>query len=80
LIGTWSQGENKPLTFEREDAFAEAGKPSRVDGLWLGSLGSGSTALRIQARIRIDCYGKEHCSLDSLDQGAMAIPCEELRG
>ncbi len=74
LTGTWDQGSPTPLVFTR-DTFVPASKPSRVDGIWLGSLQAGSTSLRIQVHVRSDNSGKEYCSLDSLDQHAMGLEC-----
>lgn len=74
LTGTWDQGNPMPLVFTR-DTFVAAEKPSRVDGIWLGSLQAGGASLRIQLRIKSDQGGKEYCSLDSLDQHAMGLDC-----
>src|SRR5579863_2538821 len=74
LTGTWDQGSAMPLVFTR-DTFAPAEKPSRVDGIWLGTLQAGSTPLRIQLHVKSDKNGKEYCSLDSLDQHATGLDC-----
>ena len=55
---------------------AVAQAPSRVDGIWLGTLGG---KLRIQVQVKTDPAGKESCSLDSLDQGVMGLPCENVQ-
>ncbi len=55
---------------------AVAQAPSRVDGIWLGTLGG---KLRIQVQVKSDPAGKESCSLDSLDQGVMGLPCEKVQ-
>jgi len=47
---------------------------SPVDGIWLGTLDAG-TSLRIQLHVKSD-GGKLSCSVDSLDQGAMGLACE----
>jgi serine-type D-Ala-D-Ala carboxypeptidase/endopeptidase len=82
LNGSWSQGTELPLVFRRDLPFAAAEKPSRVDGIWLGTISAGGATLRIQVQVKSDRAGKEYCSLDSLDQGAMGLPCEnvELNG
>ena len=59
--------------------FAAAEKPSPVDGIWLGTIHAGGTALRVQVHVRSDSAGKESWSLDSLDQGAMEIPCDNVQ-
>jgi len=74
LTGTWDQGTPQPLNFVR-DTFVPAAKPSPVDGIWLGSLQAGGQSLRIQIQVKSDATGKEFCTLDSLDQGAMGLEC-----
>ena len=77
LTGTWDQGTPMPLNFSR-DTFVAAAKPSVVDGIWLGTLKAGSQSLRIQLQVKSDASGKESCSLDSLDQGAMGLECAHV--
>jgi serine-type D-Ala-D-Ala carboxypeptidase/endopeptidase len=79
LNGSWSQGAEMPLVFRRDEPFAAAEKPSRVDGIWLGKIEAGGTTLRIQLHVKSDRAGKEYCSLDSLDQGAIALPCGNVQ-
>ena len=79
LNGSWSQGAEMPLVFRREEPFAQAGKPSRVDGIWLGAIEAGGAKLRVQVQVKSDRAGKESCSLDSLDQGAMGLPCDNVQ-
>ena len=78
LNGSWSQGAEMPLVFRREP-FAPAQKPSRVDGIWLGTLAAGGSTLRVQVQVKSDRASKEYCSLDSLDQGAMGLPCDNVQ-
>jgi CubicO group peptidase (beta-lactamase class C family) len=78
LEGSWSQGQEMPLVFRRDEAFLAAEKPSRVDGIWLGAIDAGGTKLRIQLQVKSDRAAKEYCSFDSLDQGAMGIPCDNV--
>jgi D-alanyl-D-alanine-carboxypeptidase/D-alanyl-D-alanine-endopeptidase len=49
--------------------------PSPLDGLWLGTLHTGGPNLRLQFHLHADAAGKWTCTLDSLDQQAMDIPC-----
>jgi serine-type D-Ala-D-Ala carboxypeptidase/endopeptidase len=79
LRGTWSQGAETPLLFRRDEPFTAAAKPSRVDGIWLGSVGSGKDKLRVQLQVKSDQAGKQYCSMDSLDQGAMGLPCDNVQ-
>ncbi|CAN5917812.1 hypothetical protein BH11MYX3_BH11MYX3_28240 [soil metagenome] len=46
-----------------------------VSGIWLGTLRAGATALRIQVHVDV-AVTPPSCALDSLDQGAMGIPCD----
>lgn len=55
-------------------ALAQTAPPSTLDGIWLGTLNSGASSLRLQLHLRQDA-GNWTCSLDSLDQHAMGIPC-----
>ncbi len=77
LTGTWNQGTPAPLNFSR-DTFVPAAKPSAVDGIWLGTLKAGPQSLRIQLHVNSDASGKESCSVDSLDQGAMGLDCAHV--
>lgn len=56
-----------------------AQNPPRVDGVWLGTLEAGGAKLRIQLHVTSDAAGKESCSLDSLDQGSMGLPCDNVK-
>jgi CubicO group peptidase (beta-lactamase class C family) len=78
LSGTWDQGKPTPLNFTRY-TFVPASKPSRVDGIWLGTLQAGATALRIQLHIKSDNTGHEFCSMDSLDQHATGLDCSNVK-
>jgi CubicO group peptidase (beta-lactamase class C family) len=44
-------------------------------GIWLGTLATGGKGLRLQLHLDLSTTPAT-CALDSLDQGAMAIPCE----
>jgi serine-type D-Ala-D-Ala carboxypeptidase/endopeptidase len=79
LTGSWSQGAEMPLVFRREEAFDAAEKPSAVDGIWLGTIEAPGAKLRVQVQVKSDRRGKEYCSLDSLDQGANGLPCDNVR-
>jgi len=72
LEGTWDQGSPQKLDFVRDD-FEAAATPSRVDGIWLGTLSAGAQRLRIQLTVKSERAGAEFCSLDSIDQGAFGL-------
>lgn len=79
LSGIWSQGQDMPLVFRRDEPIALASKPSPVDGIWLGTLKAGENQLRVQLHLSSDRSGNEIGSLDSLDQGAMGLECKNVR-
>lgn len=51
--------------------------PATPSGIWLGTLEAGAKGLRIQLRLDLTPTPPT-CSLDSLDQGAMGIPCDHV--
>jgi len=77
LEGAWDQGVPQPLSFLR-DTFVPAEKPSRVDGIWLGTLQGGGLNLRVQIHVKSGSNGQEFCTFDSLDQGAMGLQCSKV--
>ena len=48
-----------------------------VSGIWLGTIQAGAKGLRIQLRLDLT-KTPAACSLDSLDQHAMGIPCSDV--
>jgi serine-type D-Ala-D-Ala carboxypeptidase/endopeptidase len=56
----------------------ENGKASTADGIWLGTLQLGGQSLRIQVILSRDAQGQEHCSVDSIDQGAFNVTCANV--
>ena len=38
LNGIWSQRQEMPLAFHRDQPFVASEKPSSIDGIWLGTL------------------------------------------
>jgi D-alanyl-D-alanine-carboxypeptidase/D-alanyl-D-alanine-endopeptidase len=77
LSGTWNQGSPMALNFTR-DTFVAAEKPSAVDGIWLGTVQAGGRALRAQIKVKSDRSGREFCTFDSLDQGALDLECASV--
>ncbi|HUB79476.1 MAG TPA: serine hydrolase domain-containing protein [Bryobacteraceae bacterium] len=49
-----------------------------VEGTWMGTLSGGGGKLRVQLHVKSD-GGKLSCAMDSLDQGAMGLPCDSAR-
>jgi len=56
-----------------------AGGPSPADGIWLGTLQAGPQSLRVQIHLKVGPAGVGNCALDSLDQGAPGIPCNNVQ-
>jgi D-alanyl-D-alanine-carboxypeptidase/D-alanyl-D-alanine-endopeptidase len=52
---------------------------SPADGVWLGTLHAGQTSLRLQLHLKTGPVGVGSCALDSLDQGAPGIPCNNVK-
>ena len=77
LTGTWNQGSPMALTFTR-DTFVASEKPSAVDGIWLGVVQAGGRSLRAQVKVKSDRAGREFCTFDSLDQGAVGWECANV--
>jgi hypothetical protein len=51
----------------------------KVEGIWLGTLSAGGQTLRVQVHLQTQPSGQMTGSLDSLDQGAVGLPCETLK-
>ncbi len=77
LSGTWSQGSPMALNFTR-DTFVPSEKPSAVDGIWLGTVQAEGRSLRAQIKVKSDRSGREYCTFDSLDQGALDWECTKV--
>ncbi len=58
-------------------APAPVAKPAALTGIWLGALKTGSAELRVQIRLDFAATPTS-CVLDSLDQGAMGVPCTNV--
>lgn len=67
LAGKWTQGSTSTLNLVR-DTFVASARPSRFDGIWLGTLTTENGTLGIQLIIKTDQHERMFASLDSLDQ------------
>jgi CubicO group peptidase (beta-lactamase class C family) len=56
---------------------APVAAPKSLGGIWLGTLHAGSQELRVQLHLDL-ATTPAGCSLDSLDQHAMGIPCSNV--
>lgn len=54
-----------------------AAKPVSFTGIWLGKIEVGGKGLRVQVHLDLG-PSTPTCALDSIDQGAMGIPCEHV--
>src|SRR5262245_55097877 len=60
-------------------AQAPRAEASPLNGFWLGTLQPpGGASLRIQITVTSDATGKPQCTVDSLDQNAVGLPCANL--
>jgi CubicO group peptidase (beta-lactamase class C family) len=81
ISGTWSQGKPLKLVLKQTATAAELAQvqPSPIDGDWAGVLRAGDHSLRVVFHFHGAPGGKIDGSLDSLDQGAMGIPCSNVK-
>lgn len=54
-------------------------KKSSVDGVWLGTLHTGTQVLHGRLEIRSDNADQLQCTLYSLDQGPQPLPCTNVK-
>lgn len=77
ISGTWTQTQSTPLEFKRTLApFKTAhkpGKPSDIDGAWMGTLDLGAQSLRVVFHI-VNTEDGLTATLDSPDQNTSGIP------
>jgi hypothetical protein len=85
ISGTWTQGQSTPLDWKQTKTAAQVAtdeaslKPSAVDGDWKGALSAGGQTLHILFHFHTIAGGAIRCAMDSLDQGAMGIPCGDAQ-
>jgi serine-type D-Ala-D-Ala carboxypeptidase/endopeptidase len=82
LTGEWKQvGQTMPLVFHMTATAAELAtvKPSPVGGDWAGALHAGGVTLRLAFHFHAQPGGTIAASMDSIDQGAMGIPCSDVK-
>jgi uncharacterized protein len=81
ISGTWSQGAALPLDFHRSAAPLKTehkpSKPSDIDGMWAGTLDTGTVKLRVVFHI-VNTEDGLTATLDSPDQGAKDIPANSV--
>ena len=81
ISGMWTQGKAMKLVLKQTANAADLAtvKPSPIDGDWTGTLHAGDVSLRLVFHFHAAPGGKINGSLDSLDQGAMGIPCDNVK-
>ncbi len=81
ISGMWTQGQSIGLVFKQESSAGTLAqvKPSPIDGDWAGTLHAGEVSLRVVFHFHAAPGGKINCSLDSLDQGALGIACDNVK-
>ncbi|MBZ5576607.1 MAG: hypothetical protein LAP40_08630 [Acidobacteriia bacterium] len=81
IAGAWSQGQAMPLEFQRGAFPAQAppkpGKPSDIDGTWLGTLDVGGMKLRLVFHI-VNTEAGLTATSDSPDQNVKGIPVSSV--
>lgn len=77
--GTWTQGQPIPLVLKRGPKVEarKPGKPSDIDGDWLGTLDAGGGKLRLVFHI-VNMEDGLSATMDSVDQGAKDIPVSSI--
>lgn len=82
ITGIWHQrGQSAPLALHLTATAEQLRglKPSPLDGDWTGVLRAGGVSLRLVFHFHAAPGGAIAGSLDSLDQGAMGIPCTDVQ-
>jgi serine-type D-Ala-D-Ala carboxypeptidase/endopeptidase len=70
--------QSVPVTaIAQQGSESSASAASKVDGVWLGALHAGPQTLRIQLHFKAGA-GAQSCALDSIDQKAFGIPCNNV--
>ncbi len=79
IEGNWTQGQSMPLAFKRgaKVAARKPGKPTDIDGDWLGTLDLGGAKLRLVLHITNMEDGLS-ATADSPDQSANSIPVSSI--
>lgn len=80
ISGNWSQGQPLPLNFTRGTFKAverKPGKPSDIDGKWMGSLDTPQGSIRVVFNI-VNMEDGLSATTESPDQGPMVIPVNSV--
>jgi uncharacterized protein len=81
ISGTWTQAQALPLDFKRATTPLKTehkpGKPSDIDGAWMGTLDTGAMKLRIVFHI-LNSEDGLTATMDSPDQGMKGMPATSV--
>jgi uncharacterized protein len=79
IAGEWKQSGTYPLTLKRVDKLPTVNKPppSKLEGVWLGTLKVGVQELRLGFSV-VATPSKLTATLNSLDQGVDGVPVQEV--
>lgn len=79
MDGTWTQGQPMPLSFKRgrKVTARKPGKPTDIDGDWLGTLDLGAAKLRLVLHI-VNMEDGLSATADSPDQSATGMPVSSI--
>jgi serine-type D-Ala-D-Ala carboxypeptidase/endopeptidase len=77
LVGCGTAPHPAPPAPPAPVAPVSVAKPVSLTGIWLGTLEVGGKGLRLQVHLGLGSTPPT-CALDSLDQGAMGIPCTNV--
>jgi serine-type D-Ala-D-Ala carboxypeptidase/endopeptidase len=64
--------------FAQQKPASNQNSESKINGVWLGTLYAGPQTLRIQVHLQVGVPGARACALDSIDQKAFGIPCDNV--
>jgi len=78
LEGKWNEWGVATADIFTRDVPSSLGKPSPVDGIWLGTLPAGAAPVRIQVIVKSDAAGRLSCAVDSPDQRVMGMQCANV--
>ncbi len=76
--GKWNEWGVATADIFMRDVPSAVGKPSPVDGVWLGTLPGGAAPVRIQVVVKSDPAGRLSCTMDSPDQRVMGMQCASV--
>ncbi len=77
IRGTWTQGQNLPLNFQRLAKPAKPVKPSDIDGVWEGLIQTPGHSLKVIIHV-FNTEAGLRATMDVPDQGAFGVPIHSI--